>query len=268
MLSCTNSHSYHGSLGGSPRPPGRALPHTHTFSATFHPHHQAGQASVNPAPRQQAACTDLPRRKPTSISSALSHHPGPLLLRIELLLYEEGAAHIHVAARGLAVLGAGHSLFFRWRVWGLRPPTASGFFQPCGQLGGDIEILFGLSPRLLGAASTARIPRRKRPAQTEARCATVQVIGVAKTPVVHTHRVLPVAQPVPAPLRGGIRWHGHAGCPRRPHCRLPGLDGVQELPLSAVPIAHFVTDRTPRWRWPGTLLLQEVFGELEENELC
>ena len=225
-------------------------------------------APSTPLPVSLVATWNCWEGKPTSISSVLLQHPDPLLLCVELLLYEEGAAHIHEAARGLVVPRAWHSLVFWQRVWGLRPPAASGLLQPGGHLSGDIEVLFRLVPGLLRAASRARIPRRKRPAQTQGRRAAVQVVGVPETPVVHAHRVLLAAQPVPAPLGGGSRWHGHAGCPGGPRCRLHSLDGVREMPLSAVPIACSVTGHAPRWRRPGILLLQEVFGELEGNELC
>lgn len=51
--------------------------------------------------------------KPTSVCFVLSQHLNPLLLRIKLLLYEQGAAHIHEAARGPIMLRTGHSLFWR-----------------------------------------------------------------------------------------------------------------------------------------------------------
>lgn len=195
----------------------------------------------------------------------LSQRPDPLLLRVKLLLYEEGAAHVHEAARRPSVLGELRLLFLRpLRAAGLRHPlTARGLCQPRGQLGGDVDVFLGLVPGLPGATSGDWVPQRDGRAQPRARRGAAQVLGVPEAPVVHAHRVA-LAQPLPALLGGSSRRQNHAGSPRGPRCRLLSLRRARERPPRALPVARSSTGRAQRLqRWLGTLLFQG----LEEKEL-
>lgn len=131
------------------------------------------------------------------------------------------------------------------RVWGLRSPTISGLHQPHWQLTGDVDVFLGLVSGLLRARSSTQIPWWKRPAQIQVWHATLKVVCVPKTPVVHAHW-MPMAQPLLALLRGH-RWQNCAGCPRGLHCLLLLTGGVWERFLFAI------TDRACHQRWLRTL---------------
>ena len=108
---CTNSHSSHPLFGSVPTasPWGPTLLHLLCHSPSSLSERTGIWQCLPPC---SPSARWLPGRTPTSTSSVLSLHLNPLLLRIELLLYEEGAVHIHEAAWGLAVLGTGRSLGF------------------------------------------------------------------------------------------------------------------------------------------------------------